>query len=388
MASRIKGFKPIAVDRTSTTAGIGAYDFRAGIAALLNRSALGTIRNGVIPAGESTAFPGIAQSGLIFADSPNAMRVVYNRFSFVVGAADSTAYIGGITSDGTLDIAASHASLGRIDLFVGRIYDDENSLGAERESYLEIITGTASGSPVAPTLPAGALEIARVQVDAGVTAITPAKITFPNFTYTTAVGGIRPVGNAVSIAASDYAGAYRDNLGVLERNMGKNSDGSPRGWVAVGASEWIAWTPQLKSTVRTCNLGVGGSVNGEYQLTDRTCKFRVEFHMGTSGVDGGAGDVYVDFPTGVNGRQSGRGLCQAYLISAAGTMQGFALIYPDVRRFYPEFPINGTVNVVPTGRLRNALSNGTVDCIPHQPAGFFAVDKNNYLILQGEFPLV
>lgn len=87
-------------------------------------------------------------------------------------------------------IASSHPTLSRRDLIVARVYDSEYS-GSSNIAALEAITGSPAGSPVLPATPPGAVALAQVQVNAGASTITNARITDLR-SYTTALGGTIP----------------------------------------------------------------------------------------------------------------------------------------------------------------------------------------------------
>lgn len=87
-------------------------------------------------------------------------------------------------------IAASHATLGRRDLVVARIYDAEIA-GAVSQWTLEVVTGTPAASPVTPTLPSGAFSLATVLIPAASTTVVDANIT-DNRVYTVSLGGTTP----------------------------------------------------------------------------------------------------------------------------------------------------------------------------------------------------
>lgn len=75
-----------------------------------------------------------------------------------------------------LAISAAHATLARYDLVVAKVQDQQYS-GATNSWSLAVVTGTAAASPKFPAVPANAMVIAVVQVDAAVTQILNAKIT-------------------------------------------------------------------------------------------------------------------------------------------------------------------------------------------------------------------
>ena len=74
-------------------------------------------------------------------------------------------------------IAASDPTHDRIDRVVAQIKDSTDIGGVDDEWELQVLTGTPAGSPSAPALPDDALDLALVDVGAGVTTIVDANIT-------------------------------------------------------------------------------------------------------------------------------------------------------------------------------------------------------------------
>jgi hypothetical protein len=98
----------------------------------------------------------------------------------------------GLGNDGdiTLAIAASHATLARIDLVIARIRDTAYS-GVSDNGTIEVVTGTPAGSPVAPSTPANSLVLAQVAVAGAATTIVNANITDTR-RFLAAPGGVIP----------------------------------------------------------------------------------------------------------------------------------------------------------------------------------------------------
>lgn len=103
----------------------------------------------------------------------------------------------------TVAVTTAHATLGRRDLIVARIFDAEIS-GAVNAWTLEIVTGTPASSPVVPAVPSGAISLATLVVAAAQSSITNANITDVR-TFTTALGGTIPA-PASSLPANPYSG--------------------------------------------------------------------------------------------------------------------------------------------------------------------------------------
>lgn len=95
-----------------------------------------------------------------------------------------------VANDGTvtLTIATAHATLPRIDIVQVRVRDSFYS-GASNDALIDVKTGTAASSPVAPVADANAIVLAEVLVGAGVTSITNSNITDKR-TYYSGVGGV------------------------------------------------------------------------------------------------------------------------------------------------------------------------------------------------------
>lgn len=124
---------------------------------------------------------GIVSTGdlAVSAKSPAAMSVnVAAGAAYVKG--DEATYQGyyHVVSDATVsvNIGAADSTNPRIDLVVARVRD-QNYSGSTNAWAVEVVAGTAAASPAVPALPANALKLAEVRVDAGVTTIVSGKIT-------------------------------------------------------------------------------------------------------------------------------------------------------------------------------------------------------------------
>lgn len=117
-----------------------------------------------------------------------------------------------IENDGpvTKTIAASDPSNPRIDRIIAQIYDSTDISGAVDAWALVILTGTPAGSPVAPTLPSNALNIATVAVAAGVTTIINANITDTRVRSSLIAGIIS--GDGIATGAEVTTGIANDKI--------------------------------------------------------------------------------------------------------------------------------------------------------------------------------
>jgi hypothetical protein len=91
-------------------------------------------------------------------------------------ASNQGLYIAYNDAAATVGIATADPSLARIDRIVVAVQDSYYS-GANNQVIFQAVTGTPSGSPVAPAAPANSLTLALVAVAAGTTAIVDANIT-------------------------------------------------------------------------------------------------------------------------------------------------------------------------------------------------------------------
>lgn len=132
-------------------------------------------------------------------------------------------------NDGAADtaaVAAAPASGARYDLIWMRHQDPD--AGESDTPELGVTSGAASGTPVRPTVPAGAVVLAEALVSAGATSTSHANVTITQVLgKTVARGGILPVTDGTD-TTSVYEGAYRDraDTDTLERDSGS-------GWVPI-----------------------------------------------------------------------------------------------------------------------------------------------------------
>lgn len=85
-------------------------------------------------------------------------------------------YYSYVPSTTDLTIAAAGSTNPRIDVVVASVQDSEYA-GSNNQATLQVVTGTAAVTPVAPTVPASSVVLAHIRVGANVTSITTADIT-------------------------------------------------------------------------------------------------------------------------------------------------------------------------------------------------------------------
>jgi hypothetical protein len=211
------------------------------------------------PSGALTTTAGVIPGGDPFAltaTGPMTGTLGTGR-AIVQGTEPQGAYPVTITVPETLTFADGDPANPRIDLVVLRVYDTAYDDSGQTMATAEIITGTPGAAPVAPSTPAGALALYRVQVAAGTSAGTGgidfAAATTDVRRYTAAVGGITPY----SVTGA-YRGQYRDTGSGLQRYTGI-------AWSGL-ATEVIGWT----KVSLAAGYGHNGNSNGDvrYRVID------------------------------------------------------------------------------------------------------------------------
>lgn len=157
--------------------------------------------------------------------SPSMQVTVGSGICYVPGTQSSTQGVYACINDANanLTVTTAHGSLTRIDTIVARVYDTQYSGGTDVYA-LEIIAGTASASPTAPTLPDNCLALYNITVGAAVTSIVNGNLSDLRY-WATAVGGIYVVRNqterdAITGHPTTYAPmAIRTDTGALEAKI-------------------------------------------------------------------------------------------------------------------------------------------------------------------------
>lgn len=111
--------------------------------------------------------------------TPNMSVNVAKGTALVNGTSSLAQAVYAVTNDATanLAIATADATNPRRDLVVIQIRDNTEDASGSNDARLFVVTGTPAASPADPTIPPGALVIARVAVAAATTSIVNANIT-------------------------------------------------------------------------------------------------------------------------------------------------------------------------------------------------------------------
>lgn len=150
--------------------------------------------------------------------APNMSVRVAIGAAFVKGTVQTYQGMYHCFNDGTVNVSlsASDPSNPRIDLIVLRIYDADVS-GVTNTCALEVVTGTASSSPVAGAVGNNALVLAQVAVAASASTVTTGNITDSRVRATSAIQQIGALenGNEVQLRVQAGSGQSLDILRVL-----------------------------------------------------------------------------------------------------------------------------------------------------------------------------
>lgn len=181
----------------------------------------------------------------------------------------------------TLAIAASHATLNRIDIVVLQILDQFYS-GGSSLAQLAVVTGTPAGSPVAPAAPNNSITLAQVSVAAASTAVVNANITDTR-PVLSALGGVIAV-KSTTAPANPVAG---------ETVIWESDTGAVRIW---DGTNWrqlntIATQVDNANTDTTSSTTYVAPTNAQsatvYLKANQKCKVTIQARMKCSA--GGAG---------------------------------------------------------------------------------------------------
>lgn len=177
----------------NTTGNVGTTELEARLAlsALFEHNAAGIPRSGLlIPAGSSQTIVVTGNANMSYTLA--AVHPVINT------AANDGVY--SFTSTGTTNVVttAAPATNSRIDLLYVK-QNDKSKGDPDNLAVFGVVQGVSATSPVAPALPARALEVARATILSTTTATNTAAIT-QTFTYTALKGTPIPVHNTTDRA--------------------------------------------------------------------------------------------------------------------------------------------------------------------------------------------
>lgn len=241
---------------------------------------------------------GIPRSGLLIPNGSSQTTVVtgaanmsYNLaacYPVICTAANDGVYTFSATGTTNLATTAAPATNSRIDLIWVK-QNDKSKGDPDNLAVFGVTQGAAATSPVAPALPARAMEVARATILSTTTATNTATIT-QTFTYAALKGNPVPVRNT-----ADRATITAPVPGQKVARLDLNANG-----LTLETWTGAAWTPDGRTpkTVIADNSALVGNatglqakvVSGEVQL--------VNLVMTVVAVTDGAGYVGLNFPAG------------------------------------------------------------------------------------------
>lgn len=230
---------------------VDAEEARLGNAAhWVNGSTAIKVTSGVVPA---TGTPlRVHQTG-----TASANLLVESGQAVIQGTSSATqgAYTATLDAQLTLSYLGTYPADAqpRKDIIVARI-NDAAYAGATASFTIEVVKGTASGSPVDPTLPASCLALARINLPASASTVADAVIDDLRV-FTTAVGGLIPCTSS-SRPAFPYTGMH-----VYETDTGRQ--------VIYDGSAWVTAKRTIPAVTATLTTN-SGSTSGTGEITPLT----------------------------------------------------------------------------------------------------------------------
>lgn len=253
------------------------------------------------------------------------------------------------TSEKTLPISAAHATLDRIDRVIARAVYTTSSTPGRIE--LDVITGTAAASPIAPPLVTNTskceIPIAKVTVQAAASSITADRVT-----------------------------DERERVG----------------WGMFTST----WTPTLYSEgtfgslgASPVGLGTGSRSLCTYSRLGKIVQIRYDFVWGTAPYNGGTGRIYTTLPPGMvatdtyNEPGGTDHRLPAHLWTTSTGFQdwlGTALIGPGDNLVFPFFTVSPTDTSIHWYRIAQPPAGGAGTGLPFVSGGY---PEGGLLIING-----
>lgn len=197
---------------TDTPTGLDVLDTRLALAGLVVRDANGAPRTGVFPGGADVLVTGTGS-------------MAYAVAEFVAATSRTGTGVELLANEGTtlVPTAAAPSANARIDIvYVRSRFAGQGDAAAAAE--LGVVHGAAALSPVPPLLPAGALELARSRVPAGVTSTSATGVVITQTApFTAGAGGTVPFRNRTDLDAWTTA-APRQRATLLSAAAGTSPD--------------------------------------------------------------------------------------------------------------------------------------------------------------------
>lgn len=346
-----------------TGAPLSSTDTREGIAGLTVRDLAGNVRAGILPNTTAALVTARASMGVDVA----GFGAVLNRSGALLIANDGAV---------TVPLGAAPSSNSRIDV----VYVKQNESAApfsdaDNTPVLGVTAGTASVTPTAPNVPAGALPLAQVLIPSTASTTQSAGVVITQvYPYTAANGGTVLVRNQAERDAQSWPDGTRvwriDTNAVEVRSSGS--------WLVYDSAPQT-YTPALSGPT-TIGVGTGGSLVGEYTRIGNLVHVRVAIIFGT-GLNITAGSVRVSLPFAAAAKANGQRVQGQYYYPPIGTIT--AMLYVPAAG-----ASTGTI-VVPTNATSNAqadLDMGTAAGAGNPAvSGAYGIADNSNLLFEGTY---
>lgn len=278
--------------------------------------------------------------------TPSLILDILSGVAFVPGTegAKQGVYVCVNDATDTVTLDAAHGSLPRIDLVVAKVRDAVYS-GVSNDWLIDKVTGTAAGSPVAPTAPVNSITLATVNRTAADDTVSNSDIV-DSRTFVTGVGGIiictastRPGITTVAIGQAIYETdtqrfAFSDGSTYVDTIMAANFSTTDV-QVFTASGTWTKPTGAQRVRVQ-CQAGGGGGGSADTTAAGQTSAgaggqgggyaeswFNASTLSGTETVTRGAGGA-----GGTGGGNGGTGVDSSFgsHVVAAGGLGGTVLI--------------------------------------------------------------
>ncbi|MCG7285352.1 hypothetical protein MHY85_05100 [Cellulomonas sp. ACRRI] len=253
--------------------------------------ALTYLRPGVVPIGGSAV---VGTSGWQYQVQP--VGLVGQRIEgdgYHVFGNDGPVTVGTSGVGGTVP-AAPGSGLSRIDVVWARQTSAGENADTVSEPVFGVTVGTPASVPVAPTIPAGAVELARNTMTSAATSTASAGNSIAQTSALTGVRGtpiaVRTDQERATLASQVYVATGAPLLvwNIPARRFEFTYDRTQY-FRLPGTTPWTTYTP-VWSTASGSQPSVGnGSITGMYKMVDDLVVFTIRMQIGSSGAAGGTG---------------------------------------------------------------------------------------------------
>lgn len=271
----------------------------------------------------------------------------------------------------TLPIPASNATNPRIDLVVLRIYDADVT-GSTNLAQFEVVQGTPTSSPVAPTRPASSIELARITVPASATSVTTGNISTAFKARAKFNADMSPRSGIDVLSSARPATPYLYQQ-ITETDTGATGFWDGTSWVMFD-SRWQTYTPRV--FIGTAEIGVSGGttlgnavIKGRYFRSGKKVAVQASFTLGsTTAYGGNSGNFKLGYP----------------FPSAAVADTGY---HTNINGIIGQFRIVAGASVHDGMVLLDPINGGTTACsfqiLTSGPAAGGVGNLNNYSVYAG-----